>query len=53
MWKFQHFSVTQILREITVDITAASKIAILTCLEALNFDLYGFLHFVKAEMDQK
>ena len=43
MWKFWNFSATQILREIKVDVTGASKIAILTHLEALNFDFHGFL----------
>ena len=46
MWKFQSFSTTQILREIKVDECAASKSIILTHLEGLNFDFYGFLHFV-------
>ena len=45
MRKLQNFSVTQILREIKVGKSRVSKSAILTHLEALNFDLYEFLHF--------
>ena len=32
--------------------SASAKSAILTHLKALNFDLYGFLHFFKAEIYQ-
>ena len=53
MWKIQNFSATQILREIKVGESGASKIAILIHLEGLNFQFYEFLHFVKAENDQK
>ena len=49
MWKFQNFSITQILREIKVRKTRVSKSAILTHLEALDMDFHDFLHFLKAE----
>ena len=52
MWKFHSFSITQILREITFGDSRSAKSAILTHLEALNFDLYEFLHFLKTEMYQ-
>ena len=52
MWKFQDFSVTQILREINFGDSKSAKSAILAHLEALNFDFYVFLHFLKAEIDQ-
>ena len=42
MCKLQNFSVTQILREIKVGKSGASKIVILTDLEALNFDTCAF-----------
>ena len=53
MWKFENFPVAQILREIKVGKSRVSKCAILTHLEALNFDFYEFLHILKAEIDQK
>ena len=37
-WKFQDFSVTQILREIKFGDSRSAKTAILTHLEAINFD---------------
>ena len=44
---------TQILREISFDEESRrAKSAILTHLEALNCDLYEFLHFLKAEAYQ-
>ena len=43
-----NFSVTHILREIIIDECRVSKPAILSHLEALNFDFYAFLHFYKA-----
>jgi len=46
----QNFSVTQILREIKVGESRESKTAFLRCLEALNFDLCEFLHFLKAKI---
>ena len=52
MWKFHDFSVTQILREINFEESRNAKSAILSHLQALNFDLYEFLHFLKAEIHQ-
>ena len=48
--KLQNFSVTQILREIKVGAYRVSKCAVLTQLQALNFDVCEFLHFLKAEI---
>ena len=45
MWKFQNFSVTQILREIKFGGDRASKSAILTNLGARNFNFYHVLEF--------
>ena len=53
MWKFQNFSVSQILREIKVGQPEASQMVILKYLEALNFMFDKFLHLEKAEIDQK
>ena len=53
VWKFHDFSITQILREINFGDSRSAKSAILTHLEALNFDFYGILHFLKAEIYQK
>ena len=50
--KFHNFSITQILREINFGDSRSAKSAILTHLETLNFDLYEFLHFLKAETYQ-
>ena len=52
VWKFQDFSITQILREINLWASRSAKCAILTLLEALKFDFNEFLHFLKAEIDQ-
>ena len=52
LWKFYDFTITPILRENNFWDSWSSKSAILTHLEALNFDFYGFLHFLKAETDQ-
>ena len=52
MWKFQDFSITQILREINFEESRSAKSAIVTHLEALNFEFYAFLHFWKAEIYQ-
>ena len=52
VWKFQDFSITQILREINFEESGSAKSAILPHLEAVNFDFYEFLHFLKAEIDQ-
>ena len=50
MWKFQDFSVNHILREIKFRDSRSTKSAISTHSEALKFDYYEFLHFLKAEI---
>ena len=52
MWKLHNFSVTHILREIKIGESRVSKSVILTNSEALNFEFYVFLHFLKIEMYQ-
>ena len=52
MWKFQDFSITQILREINFWDSQSAKSAILTHLEAPDFDFFGFLQFLKDEIYQ-
>ena len=52
MWKFQDFTVTQILREIKFGDFRVWKSAILTNSEAVNFEFHEFLHFMKAEIYQ-
>ena len=52
MWKFQEFAIIQILREINFEHSRSAKSAIVTHLEALNFEFYAFLHFWKAEIYQ-
>ena len=52
VWKFHRFSITQILREINFGDSRSAKKAISLLLEALNFEFYEFLHFLKAEIDQ-
>ena len=47
--KFHNFSNTQILREINFGDYRIAKVAILTHLEALNFDFYP-LSFLKPEL---
>ena len=52
-WKFHNFSITQILREISLGVSRNAKSAILTYLEALNlyfFFLYEFLLFLRDEI---
>ena len=49
VWKFHDFSIIQILREIN---SLGAKSAISTHLEALNYDFYEFLHFLKGEIYQ-
>ena len=46
------FSITQILREIYFEDFRNAKSAILSHLEALNFDLYEFLDFFESEIYQ-
>ena len=52
VWKFHNFPITQILREIKFEDSRRQKSALFTDLEALNFDFYEFLHFLKVEIDQ-
>ena len=52
MWNFHDFSTRQILREINFMDARSAKSAILTHLEALNYYLYEFLHFLKDEFYQ-
>ena len=52
VWKFHDFSATQILCEIIFKDPRSAKSAILTHLEALNFNFYEFLHFLKVEIEQ-
>ena len=52
VWKCHDFCIIQILREIKFEDFKSAKSAILPHLEALNFDFYEFLHFVKAEIYQ-
>ena len=52
VWKFQDFSITQILREISFGDCRGAKSAIFTHLEALNFNFHEFLHYLKAEIYQ-
>ena len=52
MLKLRDFSVTQILREINFWDSKNAKLAILTHLEALNFDFHEFLQFYKADIYQ-
>ena len=40
VWKFHDFSITQILREINFEDSRRAKSAILTHLEALDFDFF-------------
>ena len=52
MWNFHDFLISQILREINFGGSRSAKSAIITYLQALNFDFHGFLHFLKAEIYQ-
>ena len=45
----ESFSIT---REINLEKSRGAKFAILTNFEALNFDIYEFLHFLNAKIDQ-
>ena len=47
---FHDFSIAHILREINFGYCRSAKSAILTHLDALNFDFHEFLHFLKAEI---
>ena len=52
VWKFHDFLITQILREINFRDSRSAKSAILTHLEALKYESYKFLLFLKAEIYQ-
>ena len=52
VWKFHHFSINQILREINFNVSTRSKTAIFAFLEGLNFDFHDFLHFLKARISK-
>ena len=52
MWKFDDFSITQILRENNFGNSRSAKSTISNHSEALNFDFYEFLHCLKAEIYQ-
>ena len=52
MWKFHDFSNIQILRENKFEDSSSAKSANFTNFEALNFDIYEFFHFLKAEINQ-
>ena len=45
VWKFNDFSIAQILREIKFGDSRSAKSAILTHLEALNLNFYDFFPF--------
>ena len=47
VWKFHGFSITQILREINFGEKRSAKYAILTHLDALNFDFHDFWTFLR------
>ena len=47
MWKFQDFSIAQSLRENNFGDFNSAKSAIFTHLEAMKYDFYEFLHFLK------
>ena len=47
-----NFSITQILREINLREFEIANFAISTYSEALNFDFYDFLPFLKTEIQQ-
>ena len=50
MWQFHDFSIAQILREIKFGDSGSAKFAIFTYLEALNFDFYALLHFLRLKL---
>ena len=52
VWKFHDFAITKILREINLGHSKIAKSVILTNSEALNFDFYEFLRFMKDEIYQ-
>ena len=52
VWKCYDFSISQILRKINIEDFRSAKSAILTHLEALNLDIYDFMHFKNTEIYQ-
>ena len=52
VWNFHDLSITHIYCEINFGDSRGAKSAILRHLEALNFEFYEFLHFLKAKMYQ-
>ena len=50
VWKFQHFSVTQILREINLEFLEVQKMAFFVVLESLNFDFWSIFSFQKVQI---
>ena len=50
MWKFHDFSITQILREINFGGSKSAKCAILTHLEAQNFDFCEIFALSKGQL---
>ena len=52
MWKFQEFAIIQILREINFGHSGSAISAIITHLQALNFEFDEFLYFFKAVIYQ-
>ena len=52
VWKFQDFSTSQILREISFREFRRSKTAILTFLETLKFDVWWILAFFPGPENQ-
>ena len=53
MWKFQDFTVTQILRELNMAMFKPQKSAILSILAAGNFGFIGIFDIFKCENYQK
>ena len=49
VWKFQDFTITQILREINFEDSWRAKSVISPHLEVLKSDYYDFVHFLNAE----
>ena len=50
VWKFHHFAITQILREINFAHSSSAKSNILTHLQALKSEFHEFYHFLKAKI---
>ena len=53
VWKFGNFPTMQNLREINFCESGVSKSAILKVSAPLKLDISEFLHFVRAEIDEK